>query len=44
MRESLNRVYGFMRESNLDITDHYAMFESIIADESKRAGNPWATV
>jgi hypothetical protein len=44
MRESLNRVYGFMRESNLDITDHYAMFESIIADESNRAGNPSATV
>jgi hypothetical protein len=44
IRGSLDRVYGFMRESNLYITDHYAIFESIIADESKRAGNPPATV
>jgi hypothetical protein len=37
MKDSLDRVIGFIDAANLDIEDHYAMFHHIIDEEAKLA-------
>lgn len=35
MKDSLDRVMGFLNSANLDIEDHYAMFQHVISEEAK---------
>ena len=37
MKDSLDRVIGFLEEAHLDIEDHYAMFRHVIREEAKLA-------
>ena len=37
MKDSLDRVFAFLKDANLKIDDHYSIFQHVIAVEAKRA-------
>jgi hypothetical protein len=43
MKDSLDRVMGFLNAANLDIEDHYAIFQDVINAEAKLAYETPAT-
>lgn len=40
MKDSLDRVFAFLKAAGLQIDDHYYLFQSIIEDESRKAPKP----